>query len=83
MIGLVSLMRPLRLRSRSATVNPTESRTRALVFRAWVTVTFPLARVASVAMRVTGSPPRRRAADARVGAGTIVKGASRMPQPRS
>ena len=68
-------------RSRWLPVSPTESRTNGRVRRA-ATVRSPgWAAVAASAILVTGSPPRRRAAERRVGAGTTVHGRSSSPQP--
>ena len=67
------------LRSRAALLNPAESRARAFIRSARTTVMSGWPAVASAAIRVTGSPPRRRADQPRVGAGTIVSGTSSRP----
>ncbi len=78
--GPRSRTRPLMLRSRAEMSRPTESRAIARMRKAAVTVTSGCAATAVCAIRVIGSPPRRRAAVRRVGAGTIVSGVLTMPQ---
>ncbi len=66
--------RPRRLRARSAGVRPTESRTPCPIRNIGNTQQSGRHRAATRAERSTGSPPRRRAATARLGAGTNTNG---------
>ena len=67
--------RPARLAARAAASSPTESWARPAVYKQGETpanTPYPAIRpAAALAIRVTGSPPRRRAAARRLGAGTI------------
>lgn len=69
-----SRIRPARLRRRSAADKPTESRTPRAETRSGCTNRCGSWLAATCAARETGSPPRARAARARVGAGTTVVG---------
>lgn len=66
--------RPPRLRARSAGVKPTESRTPGPMRNSDTTRLSGSHRVATRAERNTGSPPLRRAATTRLGAGTSTSG---------
>ena len=82
-MGRRNRTRPWTLRWRAMVDSPTESRVVARMRRAFTTSTPSRWLATAVAMRATGSPPRRRAAARRVGAGTKVSGRSTMPQPTS